>query len=107
MVSESIEQGATTIVITSGELCKSMRDSGRSTKACCEAMQAEVKPGDAVLVSASGAGMTVRNRLPRMAQQNRPDGGYRAGLAWAGSGESSFVHTISRRFRSACANSIR
>jgi len=61
-------QGATTIVITSGELCKSVRDSGHSTQACCEAMQAEVKPGDVVLVSASGAGMTVRYRLPRTGQ---------------------------------------
>jgi UDP-N-acetylmuramyl pentapeptide synthase len=61
-------QGATTIVITSGELCKSVRDSGHSTQASCEAMQAEVKPGDLVLVSASGAGMTVRYRLPRTGQ---------------------------------------
>jgi hypothetical protein len=61
-------QGATTIVITSGELCKSIRDSGHSTQACCEAMQAEVQSGDDVLVSANGAGMTVRYRLPRTAQ---------------------------------------
>jgi hypothetical protein len=31
-------------------------------------MLAEVKPGDDVLVSVSGAGMTVRYRLPRTAQ---------------------------------------
>ena len=61
-------QGATTIVITSGELCKSIRGSGQSTQASCEAMLAEVKPGDDVLVSVSGAGMTVRYRLPRTAQ---------------------------------------
>jgi hypothetical protein len=60
-------QGATTIVITSGELCKSIRGSGHSTQACCEAMLAEVKPGDDVLVSASGVGMTIRYRLPRAA----------------------------------------
>jgi Ni2+-binding GTPase involved in maturation of urease and hydrogenase len=62
------EQGAATIVITSGELCKSIRGSGRSTQACCEAMQAEVKPGDVVLVENSGSGMTVRYRLPRLGQ---------------------------------------
>jgi len=61
-------QGATTIVITSGEFCKNIRMGSGSTQACCEAMQAEVKPGDDVLVSASGAGMTVRYRLPRTAQ---------------------------------------
>ena len=62
------DQGGTTIVITSGDICKSVRDFGHSTQACCEAMQAEVKPGDVVLVSASGAGMTVRYRLPRTAR---------------------------------------
>jgi hypothetical protein len=61
-------QGATTIVITSGELCKNIRMGSSSTQACCEAMQAEVKPGDDVLVSAGGAGMTVRYRLPRTAE---------------------------------------
>ena len=58
------EQGATTIV----KLCKSIRGSGQSTQASCEAMLAEVKPGDDVLVSVSGAGMTVRYRLPRTAK---------------------------------------
>jgi hypothetical protein len=61
------EQGATTIVITSGEFCKSIRGSGKSTQACCDAMLAEVKAGDDILVSTSGAGMTVRYRLPRTA----------------------------------------
>jgi hypothetical protein len=59
------EQSATTIVITSGELSKSIRGSGQSTQASCEAMLAEVKPGDDVLVSTCGAGMTIRYRLPR------------------------------------------
>ena len=62
------EQGATTIVITSGDFCKKNRMGCGSTQACCEAMQAGVKPGDDVLVSTSGAGMTVRYRLPRPAQ---------------------------------------
>jgi len=61
-------QGGTTIVITAGELCKKIRMGNSSTQACCEAMLAEVKPGDDVLVSTNGAGMTVRYRLPRTAQ---------------------------------------
>ena len=62
------DQGATTIVVTSGELCKSVRGSGNSTRACSEAMMAELKPGDVVLVSSSGAETIVRYRLPRTAQ---------------------------------------
>ena len=62
------DQGGTTIVITAGELCKKIRMGNSSTQACCEAMMAEVKPGDVVLVSASGAGMTIRYRLPRAAR---------------------------------------
>jgi hypothetical protein len=60
-------QGGTTIVISSGDLCKNIRTGNSWTQACCEAMQAEMKPGDDVLVSASGAGMTVRYQLPRPA----------------------------------------
>jgi hypothetical protein len=61
-------QGATTIVITSGELCKNIRMGNSSTQACTMAMLAEVKPGDVVLVSASGAETIVRYQLPRTAQ---------------------------------------
>jgi hypothetical protein len=33
---------------------------------CCDAMQAEMKPGDTLLIErANGAGMTVRYLLPR------------------------------------------
>jgi tyrosine-protein phosphatase YwqE len=59
------DQGATTIVVTSGELSKSVRGSGNSTRACSEAMMAEVKSGDVVLVSSSGAETIIRYRLPR------------------------------------------
>jgi hypothetical protein len=62
------DQGGTTIVITAGELCKKIRTGNSSTQACCEAMMAEVKPGDVVLVSSSGAETIVRYRLPRTAQ---------------------------------------
>jgi hypothetical protein len=56
-------QGATTIVVTSAELCRSIRDASHSSQACCEAMQAEIKPGDTVIEHTSG--MTVRYLLPR------------------------------------------
>jgi hypothetical protein len=58
-------QGATTIVVNSTELCRSIRNGGYSTQACCEAMEAEIRPGDVVIDQRSGAGMTVRYLLPR------------------------------------------
>jgi hypothetical protein len=64
--------GATTTVVTSAGLCQSIRDAGHSTQACCEAMQAEIKPGDVVLNQSSGTGMTVRYLLPRPA--SKPEG---------------------------------
>ena len=46
-----------------------------STDACCDAMEAETKPGDVVVVARSlGAGMTVRYLSPRAGQKNPPDG---------------------------------
>ena len=62
------DQGATTIVVTSGELSKNIRMGNISTQACREAMMAEVKAGDVVLVSSSGAETIIRYRLPRTAQ---------------------------------------
>ena len=58
-------QGATTLVVNSTELCRSIRNANHSTQACCEAMEAEIKPGDVVIQQNSGAGMTVRYLLPR------------------------------------------
>jgi hypothetical protein len=58
-------QGGTTIVINSTELCQSLRNANHSTQACCEAMQAEIKPGDVVIEQNRGTGMTVRYLLPR------------------------------------------
>jgi hypothetical protein len=65
-LSSATEQGGTQIVITSAELCQSIPMGNSSTRACCEAMQAEVKPSDVVLVEQnSGGGMVVRYQLPR------------------------------------------
>jgi hypothetical protein len=58
-------QGATKIVVNSSELCRSIRNGSHSTQACCEAMEAEIKPGDVVIEQRGGTGMTVRYLLPR------------------------------------------
>ncbi len=59
-------QGATSVVTTSRELCKSIRMGTASLDACCEAMQQEIRPDDVVLRDKdSGAGMSVRYQLPR------------------------------------------
>ena len=57
--------GATTVVVNSTELCRSIRNANHSTQACCEAIEAEIAPGDVVIEQNSGAGMTVRYLLPR------------------------------------------
>jgi UDP-N-acetylmuramyl pentapeptide synthase len=60
------KQGRIDILINSGELCRSMTRSGTGSVSCCDAMEAEIKPGDILLVErANGAGMTVRYLLPR------------------------------------------
>lgn len=60
--------GATTLVVTSDDLCRSVRASGTSSQACCEAMAAEVKPDDDVLDQSAGSGMRVRYLIPRPGQ---------------------------------------
>jgi hypothetical protein len=61
--------GSIDMLINSGELYRSLGGYPGSTHgmpSCCDAMQAEMKPGDVLLVeSANGAGMTVRYLLPR------------------------------------------
>jgi hypothetical protein len=60
-------QGATNIVITSTELCRSVRMGSASMDACCEAMQQEIKPSDVVIRDHdSSSGMRVRYQLPRI-----------------------------------------
>src|ERR1017187_9614617 len=61
--------GLIDVLINSGELYRSLGGYPGSTHGmpfCCGAMEAEMKPGDILLVErASGAGMTVRYLLPR------------------------------------------
>jgi len=62
-------QGATKVVVTSEELYRLLGGYPGSTHgmpACCDAMRAEMKPGDNLLVEQpNGGGMTVRYLLPR------------------------------------------
>jgi hypothetical protein len=61
--------GRIDVLINSGELCRSLGGYPgcmRGVPSCCDAMQAEMKAGDILLVErATGAGMTVRYMLPR------------------------------------------
>ena len=59
-------RGAMDVLITAGELCRTLSRSSGATDACCQAMQEEIEPGDVVLIERSaGVGMTVRYQLPR------------------------------------------
>jgi hypothetical protein len=61
------EQGAQKIVITSTELCQSVRGGNSSMDACCQAMHDEVEHGDFIIQGkGSGSGMVVRYQLPRL-----------------------------------------
>jgi hypothetical protein len=64
------KHGSIDIVINSGELYRSLGGypgSLHGMPTCCDAMRAEMKPGDVLLVEqTSGPGMTVRYRLPRL-----------------------------------------
>jgi hypothetical protein len=61
------DQGATSIVITSRELCESVRMGSAWLNACCKAMELEVRPGDTVIHGKDvGVGMSIRYELPRL-----------------------------------------
>jgi hypothetical protein len=66
--------GLIDVLINSGDLYRSLGGypgSKHGMPFCCDAMQAEMKPGDILLVERTGAaGMTVRYLLPRI---NRGD----------------------------------
>ena len=60
------ENGATDVLINSAELRHALRGGDFGTDVCCDVMEAEMKPGDVlVLDRTSGAGLTVRYLLPR------------------------------------------
>jgi hypothetical protein len=57
------------VLINAGELHRSLSGSSGTSHgmpSCCDAMEAEMQPGDILLLEpCNGAGMTVRYRLPR------------------------------------------
>jgi hypothetical protein len=59
-------QGHIDILINLGELCRTISRGSSSSDSCCDAMEAEFKLGDTIILDrANGAGMTVRYLLPR------------------------------------------
>ena len=68
-MSRAAKSGQIDVLINCGELYRSLGGYPGSTHGmsfCCDAMQAEMKPGDTLLVErVHGAGMTVRYLLPR------------------------------------------
>jgi hypothetical protein len=59
--------GRKDLLINSGELCRSIPTGGSWMAYCCDAMEAEMKLGDTLLIErANGVGMTVRYLLPRL-----------------------------------------
>jgi hypothetical protein len=69
-MSRAFKGGLIDVLINARELHRSLGGypgSLHGMPCCCDAMQAELKPGDTLLVErTSGAGMTVRYRLPRV-----------------------------------------
>ena len=68
-MARAAEGGRIDVLINSGELYRSLGGylgSDHGMPSCCDAMQAEMKLGDTLLLERSnGAGMTVRYLLPR------------------------------------------
>jgi hypothetical protein len=68
-MTRATKSGQLDILVNCGQLYRSLGGypgSIHGMSFCCEAMQAEMKPGDTMILdSASGAGMTVRYLLPR------------------------------------------
>jgi hypothetical protein len=62
---EAAANGASELLLTSHELCRSARSGTAWLNACCEAMEQEIRDGDLVVQDRNGLGMSVRYRLPR------------------------------------------
>jgi hypothetical protein len=61
------QSGRIDVLINSGELCRTIPRGTAWSNACCDAMQAEFKQGDTMILDrTNGAGMTVRYLLPRI-----------------------------------------
>jgi hypothetical protein len=64
-LNEAAANGAIELLLTSYDLCRSVRSGTAWLDACCAAMEQEVREGDVVVQNRSGHGMAVRYRLPR------------------------------------------
>ena len=65
-MAEAATNGQLDIIINSQELCLSIRSGSSWSSSCCNAMEAEMKLGDTLIVErANQAGMTIRYLLPR------------------------------------------
>src|SRR5829696_2442738 len=64
-LSKAASKSASELLITSHDLCRSVRSGTVWLNACCEAMEQEIRDGDVVVQNRSGHGMAVRYRLPR------------------------------------------
>jgi glycerate kinase len=66
-LARAVKSGRLEILINSRELCRSVGNGGASATYCCDAMEAEMRTGDTLLLERdNGAGLTVRYRLPRL-----------------------------------------
>jgi hypothetical protein len=64
-LSEAAANGATELLLTCHDLCRSVRSGTAWLNTCCEAMEREVRDGDLIVQDRSGHGMAVRYQLPR------------------------------------------
>jgi hypothetical protein len=65
-MAEAATNGQLNILINSQELCRSIRTGSAWSSSCCDAMEAEMKLGDTLIIErVNGAGMSVRYLLPR------------------------------------------
>jgi hypothetical protein len=65
-INRAIQRGATQLVVNSAELHRAVGDFPARMQHCCDAMKAEMKPGDSVMGECAHDGLTVRYLLPHM-----------------------------------------
>ena len=71
-MAEAATKGQLDILINSRDLCRTIRTGSSWSSSCCNAMEAEMRQGDTLIVArANQAGMTVRYLLPRDTHHKR------------------------------------
>jgi hypothetical protein len=62
----AVQNGRLDLLISASELCRSIQNGGASQAYCCDAMEAEMRIGDTLLLERdNGVEMIVRYLLPR------------------------------------------